>query len=140
MRTGTTRRRPVTRRMYERRLDEVFGTRQGGRVMQHARAAGLVATVRQGRGQERPLQVMERASLILISALCAGTSLTLAEATGLVVAHAGWRRAVLVADATGEGLLLRHRHGPALTMMLVIPNAVIRDPVLGVGGAWAVAA
>jgi hypothetical protein len=138
MRTWTTERRLVTRRMYERRIDEVFGTHQGGRVMQHARKVGLVATVRQGRGQERPLQAMERASLILISALCAGTSLTLIEASRLVVAHANWRRAMLAADATGEGLLLRHSFGPALALMLVIPNAVIRDPVLGVSGAWAV--
>jgi hypothetical protein len=126
--------------MYERRIDEVFGTRQGGRVMQHARKVGLVSTLRQGTGYDRPLTGMERASLLLISALCAGTSLTLIEASTLVAAKPEWRRAMLAASATGEDLLLRHTCSAALSLMLVLPNALIRDPVLGVTGGRVVAA
>lgn len=118
--------------MVERRIDEVFGTRQGGRVMQHARRQGLVTTLKQGTGYDRPLTSMERASLLLISALCAGTSLTLIEASTLVVENPQWRRAMLAAAATGEALILRHAFSPALSMMLVLPNALITDPVLGV--------
>jgi hypothetical protein len=134
MRTWTPRGRLVTRRMYEGRIDEVFGTRQGGRVVQHARRVGLISKGKQGLAHDRPLLAMERASLILIGALCAGSSLTLIEASDLVVTRPEWRRAMLAAAATGEGLLLRHSFGPALALMLVIPNAVIRDPVLGVTG------
>jgi hypothetical protein len=134
MRTWTPRGRLVTRRMYEGRIDEVFGTRQGGRVVQHARRVGLISKGKQGLAHDRPLLAMERASLILIGALCAGTSLTLTEASDLVATRPEWRRAMLAAAATGEGLLLRHSFGPALALMLVIPNTVIRDPVLGVNG------
>lgn len=132
MRTWTRQGRLVTRRMVEQRIDELFGTRQGGRVMQHARRVGLVATLKQGTGYDRPLLAMERASLILISALCAGTSLTLIEASDLVRAKPEWRRAMLAAAATGEGLVLRHAYSPALSILLIIPNTTIRDPLLGV--------
>jgi hypothetical protein len=132
MRTWTKQGRLVTRRMYEQRIDEVFGTRQGGRVMQHARRAGLVSTLRQGTSYDRPLLPMERASLILISALCAGTSLTLIEASDLVRAKPSFRHAMLAAAATGEDLILRHAYSSSLSVMLIIPNATIRDPLLGV--------
>jgi hypothetical protein len=140
MRAWTSQGRLVTRRMYEHRIDELFGTRQGGRVMQHARKVGLVATLKQGTGYDRPLTAMERASLILISALCAGTSLTLIEASTLVVARPEWRRAMLAASATGEDVIVRHAYSRALSMMLVLPNALIRDPLLGVTGGRVVAA
>jgi hypothetical protein len=132
MRRWTDQGRLVTRRMYEQRIDEVFGTRQGGRVMQHARRVGLVSTLKQGTGYDRPLLPMERASLILISALCAATSLALIEASDLVQAKPEWRRAMLAASATGEDLQLRHAVSPALTILLILPNALIRDHVLGV--------
>lgn len=132
MRTWTPQGRLVTRQMYEQRIDQVFHTRQGGRVMQHARRAGLVATLKQGTSYDRPLLPMERAGLILVSALCAGTSLTLPQASALVVAKPEWRRAMMAAAATGEDLILRHAYSPALSMMLIIPNATIRDPLLGV--------
>lgn len=132
MRTWTPQGRLVTRRMVEQRIDELFGTRQGGRVMQHARKVGLVATLKQGTSYDRPLLPMERASLILISALCAGTSLTLIEASKLVRAKPQWRRTMLSAAATGEDLVLRHAFNSTLRVMLIIPNATIRDPLLGV--------
>lgn len=139
MRAWTKQGRLVTRRMYEQRIDELFRTRQGGRVMQHARRVGLVATLKQGTGYDRPLTAMERASLILISAICAGTSLTLIEASDLVVTKPEWRRAMLAAAATGEDLILRHAYSKALSVMLIIPNATIRDPLLGVTGGRVVA-
>lgn len=134
MRTWTPNGRLVTRRMYEQRLDQVFGARQGGRVMQHARRVGLVATCKQGKNYDRPLMPMERAALILISALCAGTSLGLAEAAALVVEQAGWRRQIVAAAATGSDVVLHHSFRPTLAVELAIRCAAIRDPVLNVTG------
>lgn len=140
MRTWTNDGRLVTRRMYERRLDEMFGGSRGSRVLQYARCVGLISSGQHGAWCDRPLAPMERAALILMAALCAATNLTLAEATALVTAHADWRRQVMAAAATGADVTLHHTVGRALAVAVRLDSAVIRDPVLGVGGAMAEAA
>ena len=134
----------MTRRTYQRRLDGIFGTPQGRgeRVMQACREVGLVSTGQQGFLFDRPLLPMERAALILVAALCAGTSLTIPQAADLVAADRDWRRQVLAAAVTGADVALWPAVNGALVVAVTIPARVIRDPVLGVGQtqAWDVAA
>jgi hypothetical protein len=134
MRTWTNDGMLVTRRRYERRLDEVFGSSVGGRVMTWARTAGLVRTGRQGPSHDRPLTGRERAALVLISSLICGTNLTLAKAADLVVQRPDWIRHALAVAVTGDDLVLTHRVGCALMVEVTIRNGVLRDPVLGIGG------
>lgn len=135
MRTWTTDGELVTRRRYERRLDEVFGSSVGGRVMTWARTAGLVRTGKQGPSHDRPLLPRERAALVLTAALITGTNLTLDAATKLIVRRPDWIRHALAVAVTGDDLVLTHRVGCALTVEVTIRNGVLRDPVLGIGGA-----
>jgi hypothetical protein len=134
MRTWTNDGVLVTRRVYERRLDEVFGSSVGGRVMTWTRNAGLVRTGKQGPSHDRPLLPRERAALILTSALICGTNLTLDAATKLIVRRPDWIRNALAVAVTGEDLVLHHTVGRALTVEVTIRNAVLRDPEVGVGG------
>lgn len=133
MRTWTTRGTLVTRRVYERRLDVVFGGRKAARVMLAARQAGLVSTGHQGIHYDRPLLPCERAALILVMALVTGTNLQLAEATALVTAQADWRRQVMTAAVTGSDVLLHLPASGALAVRVTVWSRVIRDPVLGPG-------
>lgn len=134
MRTWTNDGELVTRRRYERRLDEVFGSSVGGRVMTWARTARLVRTGKQGPSHDRPLTGRERAALVVIASLVVGTNLTLDEATALVVVRQDWIRHALAVAVTGDDLVLTHRVGCALTVEVTIRNGVLRDPVLGIGG------
>jgi hypothetical protein len=126
----------VTRRLYQQRLDGIFGTPRGRgeRVMQAARDAGLVSVGKHGPGHDRPLLPMERAALLLVAALCAGTNLTLLQAVALVVADGNWRRQVLAAAVTGADVTLWPAVNPSLAVAVTIPNHVIRDPVIGFAG------
>lgn len=134
MRTWTTNGELVTRRRYERRLDEVFGGSIGGRVMTWTRRAGLVRTGKQGQSHDRPLTGRERAALILTAALVCGTNLTLDEATRLVADRLVWIRHAMAVAVTGEDLVLTHRIGCALTVEVTVRSAVLRDPILGIAG------
>lgn len=140
MRTWTERGIIVTRRMYERRLDQMFGSSVGGRVMTRTRNAGLVSTGKQGACVHRTLLPRERAALILTAALVTATNLTLDEATALLVVRPDWLRHAQAVAVTGEDLVLHHPVGPAMTVEVTIRNSVLRDPVLGVGGALAMEA
>lgn len=122
----------VTRRCFERRLQELFGGIAGGRLMIQARMAGLVSTGQRGVHYERPLAPMERATLIVLAALAAGTNLTLAQAADLVVERRDWVRHAMSVAITGEDLVLCHAVTPALVVELTIRNGIIRDPILGV--------
>lgn len=135
MRTWTERGELVTRRRYERRLDEVFGGSIGGRVMTWARTAGLVRTGKHGPAHDRPLLPHERAALILTAALVTATNLTLDETTALLVVRPDWLRHAQAVAVTGEDLVLTHAPAPAVAVEVTISNAVLRDPVLGVGDA-----
>lgn len=106
--------------------------------MQAARDAGLVSVGKTGPGCERPLLAMERAALILVAALCAGTSLTIVQAADLVAANDNWRRGLLAAALTGEDLTLYAAVNRALKVTVTIPHRVLRG--LGVGRALAEAA
>lgn len=139
MRTWTNDGRLVTRRMYERRLDEMFGSRVGGRVMTWARKAGLVRSGGHGLSHDRPLLPRERAALILTAALVTGTNLTLGAATTLIVRRPDWLRHALAVSVTGEDLVLHHAVSRVLTVEVTIGNAVLRDPEFGVGGAGTLA-
>lgn len=134
MRTWTERGIVVTRRRYERRLDEVFGSTRGRgeRVMLHARRIGLVSTGKQGLHYDRPLLPRECACLILVMALCVGTALTLTEAADLVDARQDWVRHALSVAVTGEDLVLSHAPAPALAVEVTVRSAVLRDPILGI--------
>jgi hypothetical protein len=136
MKTWTERGIVVTRRRYERRLDEVFGSARGRgeRVMLHAREAGLVSTGKQGLHYDRPLLPRECASLILLMALSVATALTMVEAADLVARRQDWVRHALSVAVTGEDLVLQHAFGDGLAVEVTIRNTVLRDPVLGVGG------
>jgi hypothetical protein len=134
MRTWTTDGRLVTRRMYERRLDEMFGSSIGGRVMTWARRAGLVRSGGHGSGHDRPLMPRERAALILTAALVTGTNLTYDAATALIVQRPDWLRHALAVAVTGEDLVLHHAVSRHLTVEVTIGNAVLRDPEFGVAG------
>src|SRR5690349_24152546 len=92
----------VTRRMVERRIDELFASITGERVMIHARTAGLIRTGKQGCLADAALTAEERATLIVVAALARGTSLTLKEITRLVEQHPGWIRKAQSAARTGE--------------------------------------
>jgi hypothetical protein len=140
MLTWTERGIIVTRRMYERRLDQMFGSSVGGRVMTWTRNAGLVSTGKQGACIHRTLLPRERAALILTAALVTATNLTLDEATALLVGRQDWIRHAQAVAVTGEDLVLHHPVGPAMTVEVTIRNSVLRDPVLGVGGALAMEA
>jgi hypothetical protein len=125
----------VTRRMYERRIDQVYAGRyMGTRVMTHARAVGLVRTGKQGEHLHRDLSPRERAALILIASLISGTNLTLAKAAALVAQRQDWVRHAMAVAVTGEDLVLHHAVSPVLTVEVTLRNTVLRDPVLGVGG------
>jgi hypothetical protein len=132
MRTWTTDGRLVTRRRYERRLDEVFGSSVGGRVMTWARTAGLVRTGKQGPSYDRPLLPRERAALILTAALVTATNLTYDEATALLLVRQDWIRHAQAVAVTGDDLVLDHAPAPALAVEVTVRNAVLRDPVLGI--------
>jgi hypothetical protein len=134
MRTWTTRGTLVTRRRFERRLDEMFGCRKAERVMLAARQAGLVSTGHQGVHYDRPLLPRERAALILVMGLVAGTNLRLAEATALIVRRPDWLRNAMAVAVTGEDLVLHHAVSRLLTVEVTISNAVLRDPEFGVAG------
>lgn len=123
----------VTRRMVEHHLDKMFVIASGQRIMSHARLVGLVAKGKQGRGYDRPLTGRERAALILISALIAGTNLTLIAAATLVANRPDWRRDVMAAAVTGSDLVLDHTVAGSLLVHVTIRNAVLRDPIIGVG-------
>jgi hypothetical protein len=130
----------ITRRGYQRRLDGIFGTPRGRgeRVMQVCRDAGLVSTGKQGFPTDRPLLPMERAAVVLVAAIAAGTSATIVQAADLVVANDNWRRGILAAALTGEDLTLYAAVNPALKVSVTIPHRVLRG--LGVGRALAEAA
>ena len=133
----------ITRRQYLRRLDGIFGTPygRGERVMQACREAGLVSVGKQGFVLfDRPLLPLERAAIILVAALCAGTSATIVQATELVAANDNWRRGVLAAALTGEDLTLYAAVNRSLKVSVTIPNRVMRDPVLGFAGPLALEA
>lgn len=122
----------VTRRMVERHLNEVFATPSGVNILNHARAVGLIAKGRQGPGYDRPLTGMERAALILVTALVAGTNLTLTEASRLVSSRQDWLREAMSCAVTGTDVKLRHVFADkALAVEVTIGNAVLRDPVIG---------
>jgi hypothetical protein len=129
----------ITRRAYQHRLDGIFGTPRGRgeRVMQACRDAGLVSVGKQGFLFDRPLLPLERAALILVAALCAGTNLTIVQAADLVSADGNWRRQVLAAAVTGAHLTLWPAVNPALTVAVTVPTRVIRDPVVGFAGPMA---
>lgn len=133
MRTWTNDGELVTRRRYERRLNELFGTTAGERVMIRARLAGLVRTGQHGPSHDRPLTGRERAALILTAALVTGTNLTLVEATALIVVRPDWIRHAQAVAVTGEDLVLSHAPAPALAVEVTVRNAVLRDPILGIG-------
>jgi hypothetical protein len=126
----------ITRRAYQHRLDGIFGTPRGRgeRVMQACRDAGLVSVGKQGYVFDRPLLPLERAALILVAALCAGTALTIVQAADLVAASGTWRRKILAAAVTGADLTLYPAVNDALTVAVTIPNRVIRDPIVGFAG------
>ena len=130
----------ITRRMVERRIDELFASITGERVMIHARTAGLIRTGKQGCLADAALTAEERATLIVVAALARGTSLTLKEITRLVEQHPGWIRKAQSAARTGEDLVLRHDFGGAMVTYVAIRNAVLRDPIIGVGEAPALKA
>jgi hypothetical protein len=134
MRTWTTDGMLVTRRMYERRLDEMFGSSVGGRVMTWTRNAGLVRTGKQGCAHDRQLTGRERAALILTAALVTSTNLTLDGATKLITARPDWIRHAMAVAVTGEDLVLHHAVSRHLTVEVTIGNAVLRDPEFGVAG------
>jgi hypothetical protein len=127
----------VTRRRYERRLDEVFGSSVGGRVMTWARNAGLVRTGKQGPSHDRPLTSPERAALILTAALVTSTNMTYDEATALLVVRQDWIRHAQAVAVTGDDFVVDHAPAPALSVTVRIRNAALRDPVLGIGGSAA---
>lgn len=135
MRTWTNDGLLITRRMYERRLDELFGSSVGGRVMTWTRNAGLVRTGKQGCAHDRQLTGRERAALILTAALVTTTNLTLDGATKLLVRRPDWIRHAMAVAVTGEDLVLTHRVSRLLTVEVTIGNAVLRDPEFGVAGA-----
>jgi hypothetical protein len=124
----------VTRRRFERRLDEVFGASKAARVMHHARLAGLISTGKQGVHYERPLLPPEQAALILVMALVTATSLHLGDASELVIERQDWIEHAQSVACTGEDLVLQHAFGDGLAVEVTIRNTVLRDPVLGVGG------
>lgn len=141
MRTWTTSGKLVTRRLYHQRLDMIFGAPagRGQRLMQACRDAGLVSVGTRGQF-DRPLLALERAALILAAALAAGTPLPLVDAVALVAADGNWRRQVLAAAVTGADVTLHPAVNPALVVTVIIPNAIIRDPVIGFAGPLAEAA
>ena len=123
----------VTRRMFERHLNKVFVTPSGVRVLNHARLVGLIAKGKQGQGYDRPLTGMERAALILTTALIAGTNLTLIEASMLVAKRQDWVRDAMACAMTGADLKLHHTFADgALAVEVTIKNAVLRDPIIGI--------
>jgi hypothetical protein len=122
----------VTRRMVERHLDKVFAIPSGQRVMTHARLVGLVVKGNQGCGYDRPLTGRERAALILISALIAGTALTLIQAAELVASRQDWLQGFMAAAVTGSDLVIDHAVAGSLIVHVTIRNAVLRDPIIGV--------